>query len=92
MNPLDISQTAVSLTLKLVRLPVDLILKRLPGGAEPNRPKQPSPAQPSPLRSRPTPSHDDIAARAYELYERGAPGTPDDHWRTAERELSTASH
>jgi acyl-CoA-binding protein len=35
----------------------------------------------------PTPSTEEIAALAYALYERGAPGDADDHWRAAEREL-----
>jgi Protein of unknown function (DUF2934) len=34
-----------------------------------------------------TPSTEEIAALAYALYDRGAPGNPDDHWRAAEREL-----
>lgn len=32
-------------------------------------------------------THDMIAHRAYELYQQGAPGSADDHWRQAEREL-----
>lgn len=32
-------------------------------------------------------THDMIAQRAYELYQQGAPGSPDDHWWQAEREL-----
>ncbi len=38
---------------------------------------------------RPGPSHEVIAARAYELYQRGAPGDHVGHWLAAERELST---
>lgn len=34
-----------------------------------------------------TPSFHDIAARAYELYRDGRPGTAEDHWRAAEEEL-----
>lgn len=37
----------------------------------------------------PAPSHEAIAARAHELYQRGAPGDSVEHWLTAERELST---
>jgi hypothetical protein len=33
-------------------------------------------------------SHDEIATRAYELYERGAPGDSVAHWLAAEEELS----
>ena len=33
------------------------------------------------------PSFDDIAARAYELYQEGRPGTAEDHWKAAEEEL-----
>lgn len=32
-------------------------------------------------------SHQQIAERAYELYNSGAPGAPDDHWLQAETEL-----
>jgi hypothetical protein len=32
-------------------------------------------------------SHEEIAARAYELYERGVPGTAEAHWLAAEREV-----
>jgi hypothetical protein len=35
-----------------------------------------------------TPSHGDIAVRAYELYERGEPGDSVAHWLAAERQLS----
>ncbi len=34
-----------------------------------------------------TASHEQIAARAYELYEDGQPGDQMDHWLAAEREL-----
>ena len=34
-------------------------------------------------------SHDVIAARAYELYECGAPGDSVEHWLAAERELGS---
>ena len=37
----------------------------------------------------PAPSHEAIAARAHELYARGAPGDHVEHWLAAERELST---
>ena len=40
----------------------------------------------------PAPSHEAIAARAYELYEQGAPGDRVEHWLTAERELGTHVH
>ena len=41
------------------------------------------------VRSGPSaPSHEDIAARAYELYERGSPGDAQAHWLAAERELT----
>lgn len=36
-----------------------------------------------------TPSHEDVAVRAYELYAQGAPGDADGHWHTAERELKS---
>jgi hypothetical protein len=39
----------------------------------------------------PEPSHEEIAARAYELYERGVPGDADSHWAAAKRELTSAS-
>ncbi|HLL90908.1 MAG TPA: DUF2934 domain-containing protein [Tepidisphaeraceae bacterium] len=32
-------------------------------------------------------THDDIAARAYELFRQGVPGSEADHWHQAEREL-----
>lgn len=32
-------------------------------------------------------THQMIAERAYELFNRGVPGSPDDHWLQAEREL-----
>jgi hypothetical protein len=35
-------------------------------------------------------SHEEIAARAYELYERGAPGDHFEHWLAAENELRGA--
>jgi Arc/MetJ-type ribon-helix-helix transcriptional regulator len=35
------------------------------------------------------PSHEAIAARAYDLYESGADGDHVEHWLAAERELST---
>jgi len=34
-------------------------------------------------------SQEEIAARAYELYERGAPGDAVAHWHDAERELAS---
>jgi hypothetical protein len=34
------------------------------------------------------PSQEAIAARAYELYEQGLPGGPNDHWQAAVRDLS----
>lgn len=37
------------------------------------------------------PSHEEIAARAYELYQRGVPGDAQSHWEAAKRELSAAS-
>jgi Arc/MetJ-type ribon-helix-helix transcriptional regulator len=37
------------------------------------------------------PSHEAIAARAYQLYEQGAPGDAVQHWLAAERDLSTRS-
>jgi hypothetical protein len=37
------------------------------------------------------PSHEAIAARAYELHESGAPGDHVEHWLAAERELSTGT-
>jgi Arc/MetJ-type ribon-helix-helix transcriptional regulator len=37
------------------------------------------------------PPHAAIAARAFELYERGAPGDQVDHWLAAERELGTGA-
>jgi Protein of unknown function (DUF2934) len=35
------------------------------------------------------PSHEDIAARAYELYQRGVPGDAQSHWELAKRELTS---
>jgi Protein of unknown function (DUF2934) len=44
------------------------------------------------IDSRPSaPSHEEIAARAYELYEQGATGDADAHWLAAERELTRTS-
>jgi Arc/MetJ-type ribon-helix-helix transcriptional regulator len=40
---------------------------------------------------RQAPSHEAIAERAYELYDRGAPGDHVDHWLAAEQELRGAS-
>jgi hypothetical protein len=37
------------------------------------------------------PSEQDIAARAYELYQRGVPGDANAHWEAAKRELTSAS-
>jgi hypothetical protein len=49
---------------------------------------EPAPAlQATPGASAP-PSQEDIAVRAYELYQGGMPGGADEHWREAERELS----
>jgi hypothetical protein len=42
------------------------------------------------VEASPSASHEQIATRAYELYERGAPGDHLAHWLTAERELSSA--
>ena len=41
-------------------------------------------------RNRTTPSHDDVARRAYELFQArgGEPGRDVEHWLDAERELS----
>jgi hypothetical protein len=39
----------------------------------------------------PAPSREAIAARAYELYERGAPGDHVEHWLVAERELGSGA-
>jgi hypothetical protein len=38
-----------------------------------------------------SPSHDEIAARAYELYESNAPGDAAAHWLSAERQLTSPS-
>jgi hypothetical protein len=38
----------------------------------------------------PEPSHEEIAACAYELYQRGVPGDANSHWEAAKRELSSA--
>jgi DUF2934 family protein len=35
------------------------------------------------------PSHEEIAARAYELHERGVPGDAQSHWEAAKRELTS---
>lgn len=37
------------------------------------------------------PPHEAIAARAFELYEQGAPGDHVEHWLAAERELGTGA-
>lgn len=38
------------------------------------------------------PSHEEIAARAYELYQRGVPGDANSHWEAARRQLTSAPH
>jgi hypothetical protein len=35
------------------------------------------------------PSHEEIAARAYELHQRGVPGDAQSHWEAAKRELTS---
>lgn len=37
------------------------------------------------------PSHEEIAARAYDLYQRGVPGDARAHWEAAKRELTSSS-
>jgi hypothetical protein len=54
-----------------------------PAAASPDSPSGPQTAQPSPA----PPSLEEIAVRAYQLYESGMPGDADAHWRAAEREL-----
>jgi hypothetical protein len=39
------------------------------------------------VTGRPATSADQVAARAYELYERGTPGDAMDHWLEAEQQL-----
>jgi Protein of unknown function (DUF2934) len=46
-----------------------------------------SPEPPASPAAPPPPSHEQIAARAFELYEQRIPGDADSHWETAEREL-----
>lgn len=36
------------------------------------------------------PGYDEVASRAYELFESGEVGTPKQHWERAERELREA--
>jgi hypothetical protein len=36
------------------------------------------------------PTHEEIAARAFEMYEHGEPGDAAAHWHAAERELSAS--
>lgn len=43
--------------------------------------------QAAPAPSRPAPTHQQIAERAYALFQAGMPGGPTDHWLAAEREL-----
>jgi hypothetical protein len=79
------------LPLRLVRVPVDVARSLLGLTSEDGEMRAPPVADPPPAaatRSRP-PSHDEIAARAFELYEHGTPGGPEQHWAAAERELST---
>jgi hypothetical protein len=51
--------------------------------------RQPPPASADEVSSEP--SHDAIAARAYELYQRGMPGGAHSHWEAAKRELTSVS-
>ncbi len=81
--------------------PPDGGLAHEPGGPldaglahEPGEQPDPAPAQ-DPHRQEKhqdaePPSEDEIAARAYELYQRGMPGSPDEHWLAAEREMMSA--
>ncbi len=38
------------------------------------------------------PSHEQIAARAYELYEQGFPGDAESHWSAAQQQLMSESN
>lgn len=58
----------------------------VPAPATPSPPPEPEPEpEPDPPRS---PAHEEIAARAFELYEQGVPGDAESHWQAAERALS----
>ncbi len=58
-----------------------------PPAPQPPAPQPPAPAVRAPEPPR-APTHEEIAARAFELYERGVPGDAESHWQAAERELS----
>lgn len=55
--------------------PVEVAIPEMPGvSAEQSKPRREV-------------THQRIAERAYEIYMRGEPGSPEDHWLLAEREL-----
>jgi Arc/MetJ-type ribon-helix-helix transcriptional regulator len=64
---------------------VDSWRDRLESGSSASEPA--SVQAPAPAPAPASASHDEIAVRAYYLYEDGLPGDPMDHWLAAEREL-----
>jgi hypothetical protein len=63
---------------------------RASGGVDAWRERAPNAAAQAPAPDAPPgTSHDQIAARAYELYEQGHPGDAEAHWLAAERDLTS---